>query len=40
MAHVLERLIALKALMYMIRRHGTEEFYGLNMEESDKLNFG
>ena len=36
MARVLERLIALKASIDMIRRHGTEEFHGSNMEESNK----
>ena len=39
MAHVLERLTASKALIYMIRRHGAEEFHGSNMEESDKAEF-
>ena len=32
MARVLERLIAPKAPIDMIRRHGAEEFHGLNME--------
>ena len=36
MAPVLERLIAPKAPIDMIRRHGAEEFHGSNMEESDK----
>ena len=36
MASVLERLIAPKAPVNMIRRHGAEEFHGSNMEESDK----
>ena len=39
MAQVLERLTAPKALIDMIRRHGVEEFHGLNMEESDKAEF-
>ena len=39
MARILERLTALKALIYMIRRHGVEEFHGSNMEESDKAEF-
>ena len=39
MSRVLERLITPKALIYMIRRHGAEEFHGLNMEESDKVEF-
>ena len=37
MARVLERLIAPKALIDMVRRHGAEEFHGTNMEESDKV---
>ena len=37
MARLLERLIALKALIDMVRRHGAEEFHGSNMEESDKV---
>ena len=36
MDRVLERLIAPKAPINMIRRHGAEEFHGSNMEESDK----
>ena len=39
MARVLERLTAPKASIDMIRRHGAEEFHGLNMEESDKAEF-
>ena len=39
MARVLEKLTAPKALIDMIRRHGAEEFYGSNMEESDKAKF-
>ena len=39
MARVLERLTAPKALIDMVRRHGAEEFHGLNMEESDKVEF-
>ena len=39
MAQVLERLIAPKAPINMIRRHGAEEFHGSNMEESDKADF-
>ena len=35
MARVLERLTALKAPIYIVRRHGAEEFHGSNMEESD-----
>ena len=37
MARVLERLIAPKALINMIRRHRAEEFHESNMEESDKV---
>ena len=36
MTRVLERLTAPKAPIYMVRRHGAEEFHGKNMEESDK----
>ena len=36
---MLERLIALKAPIDMVRRHGTEEFHGSNMEEFDKAEF-
>ena len=39
MARVLERLTAPKAPIDMIRRHGTEEFHGSNMEKSDKVEF-
>ena len=39
MAQVLERLTAPKASIDMIRRHGAEEFHGLNMEEFDKAEF-
>ena len=39
MAHVLERLAAPKALIYMIRRHRVEEFHGSNMKEYDKAKF-
>ena len=39
MTRVVERLTALKALIYMIRRHGAEEFNRTNMEESDKEKF-
>ena len=38
-ARVLERLTAPKAPIDMIRRHGAEEFHGINMEEFDKLDF-
>ena len=39
MARVLERLTALKDPINMVRRHGAEEFHGLNMEEFDKAEF-
>ena len=39
MARVLERLTALKAPIYMRRRHEAEEFHRSNMEESDKAKF-
>ena len=39
MAQVLERLTAPKAPIYMVRRHGVEEFHGTNMEEFDKAEF-
>ena len=39
MTRVLERLIASKAPIDMVRRHGTKEFHGTNMEESDKAEF-
>ena len=39
MARVLERLIAPKAPIDMIRRNGAEEFHGSNMEESNKAEF-
>ena len=39
MAWVLERLTAPKALICMVRRHGAEEFHGLNMEQSNKAEF-
>ena len=39
MARVLERLTAPKAPIDMVRRHGAQEFHGLNMEESYKAEF-
>ena len=36
MTRVLEILIAPKAPIDMVRRHGAEEFHRSNMEESDK----
>ena len=39
MTRVLEILIAPKASIDMVRRHGAEEFLGINMEEFDKEEF-
>ena len=39
MTQVLERLTVPKAPINMVRRHGTEEFHGTIMEESDKAEF-
>ena len=39
MARVLKILIAPKASIDMIRRHGAEDFHGSNMEEFDKAEF-
>ena len=39
MAQVLDRLIASKALIDIVRRHGAEEFHGASMEESAKAEF-
>ena len=39
MAHVLERFIAPKASIDMIKKHGDEEFHGSNMKEFDKAEF-
>ena len=39
MARVLERLIAPKAPIDMLRRHGAKEFHGSNLEKSDKDEF-
>ena len=39
MTRVLERLIAPKSPIDMVRRRGAEEFHGTNMEESDKAEF-
>ena len=39
MTRVLERLTALKAPIYMVRRHRAKEFHGTNMEESNKAEF-
>ena len=39
MARVLDRLIAPKAPIDMLRRHGAEEFHGTTMEESNKAEY-
>ena len=39
MTRVLERLIAPKAPIDMVRRLGAKEFHGTNIEESDKAEF-
>ena len=39
MTRVLERLIAPKAPICMIRRRGAKEFHGSSMEEYDKVEF-
>ena len=39
MTWVLKRLTAPKAPIDMVRRHGAYEFYGTNMEESEKAEF-
>ena len=38
-AWVLDRLIAPKAPVDMVRRHGAEEFHGTSMEELDKSEY-
>ena len=39
MARVLERLIAPKAIIDMVRRHRAEEFHITSLEESEKAKF-
>ena len=39
MARLLDRLIAPKAPIHIIKRHGAEEFHGSSMEESVKAEF-
>ena len=39
MTRVLERLIASKAPIDMMRRHGVEEFHGTSLEESNKAEY-
>ena len=38
-ARVLDRLMAPRALIDSVRKHGVEEFHGTNLEESDKAEF-
>ena len=39
MTRVLERLTTPKSPIDMVRRHRAEEFHGINMEESDKVEY-
>ena len=39
MAQVLDRLISPKAPIDTVRRHGSKEFHGSSMEESEKAEF-
>ena len=39
MAQVLERLIAPRAPIDMVRRHGAEEFHGTSLEEFERAEF-
>ena len=39
MTRVLDRLMALRASIDSIRKHGVEEFHGTSLEESDKVEF-
>ena len=39
MARVLDKQTAPKASIYMVRRHGAEEFHGTSMEEFDKAEY-
>ena len=39
MARVLDQLMAPRALIDSVRKHGVEEFHGTNLEESDKAEF-
>ena len=39
MARVLDRLMAHRALIDLVRKHGVEEFHGISLEESDKTEF-
>ena len=39
MARVLDRLTVPKASIDMVRRHGVEEFHGISMEESNKVEY-
>ena len=39
MARVLDRLTTPRAPIYLVRKHGVEEFHGTSLEESDKAEF-
>ena len=39
MARVLDRLMALRAPIDLVRKHGVEEFHGKSLEESDRAEF-
>ena len=39
MARVLDKLMALRALIDSVRKHGVEEFHGTSLEEYDKAEF-
>ena len=39
MARVLDRLMAPRVLIDLVRNHGVEEFHGTSLEESDKVEF-
>ena len=39
MARVLDRLMAPRAPIDSVRKHGVEEFHGTSLEESDKAKF-
>ena len=39
MARVLDRLMALRAPIDLVRKHGVEEFHGTSLEEFDKAEF-
>ena len=39
MTRVLDRFMTPRAPIYLVRKHGVEEFYGTSLEESDKTEF-